>query len=192
MNSNATPSSLAPRIDRREAVLGTMPLLILVGFLLAAALFIFLLNPSLGPTIFPLWGLFLVLGVIAAGGASVSLLYAEERVPSVPAVPGSADATTPSRSPPSLTFAREEFGRPVPDVTRSAPASPALTPVRVVAEPWDEDALPVTAVPAAPPITPERPSDISRALDEIADIQRELLGRRAPSSPAPPDAAARA
>ncbi|HTW40219.1 MAG TPA: hypothetical protein VMF04_05120 [Thermoplasmata archaeon] len=171
MNSHANASALAPSADQREAVRGTLPLLLLVAFLFVAAYFIFLLDPALGPSEFPLWSLFVVLGIIAGAGAFVSWVYADDR-PSDP-----SPAATPAVAEPALTVAdrRSEFGRPVPDVARpersAAPPAPA-------AEPWNEDLVPVSAASAPAPPAPEAPSEISRALDEIDDIQRELMGRR--------------
>src|SRR5580658_5352835 len=163
MNSHANASALTPSSDQREAIRGTLPLLLLGAFLFVAAYFLFLLDPVLGPSIFPLWALFVVLGGITSVGAFVSWVYAEDR------------PTEPAAAP---------FAAPVTVASPSATAT----------EPWNEDLIPLSATPAPPPPAPvpEEPSDIARALDEIAEIQRELMARRVPPKRTPADSAERA
>jgi hypothetical protein len=187
MNSHANASALTPSSDQREAILGTLPLLLLGAFLLVSAYFLFLLDPVLGPRIFPLWALFVVLGGITSVGAFVSWVYAEDRPTEPAAAPFAAPVTVGS---PAADW-RGDFGRPSPDVARPVlvPSPPATA-----TEPWNEDLIPLSATPAPPPPAPvpEEPSDIARALDEIAEIQRELMARRVPPKRTPADSAERA
>jgi hypothetical protein len=177
MNSTATSSPLARREDPREALLGTLPLLILVAFLFAAAYFIFLLNPALGTRDFPLWSLFVVLGAITSVGALVSWFYSEDRPDD-----GTAAERAASRPPPAAPAnGREDFGRPVPEVVR-----PVAAPVVPGNEPWNEDTIPAVSPPAAPTtmVATASSSDVERALEEIAQIQRDLASRRPPTGSA--------
>jgi hypothetical protein len=189
MNSNAASSQLAHPAEPHEALLGTLPLLILVAFLLVAASFTFLLNRNLGPAIFPLWSLFAVLGVIAGLGACVSWFYSDDHPDRAEVATARVGATVPTGAPAS----RRDFGRPAPEVVRAPPAAPNAS----ADEPWNEDLVPVSAAAAARPTpaseapSPEPPSDVSRALDEIDDIQRQLIARRPPTAPTESDGAAR-
>jgi hypothetical protein len=181
MNPTATPASLIAVEERRDALFGTLPLLVLVAFLFAAAAVIFVLDRTLGPSLFPLWLLFIVLATVATVGALVSGLYAEDR----PMTSG----PEPREAPPAPTSGgrdwRTDFGRPVPEVvkTRRSPAAP-----------WDEDAIATAtprSAPAPDPPPPDPSSDVTRALDEIAQIQRELMTRRPSKGTPATDPAAR-
>ena len=187
MSSHVAAASFPAGDDPHGAILGTVPLLILVGFLFVAAYFVFLLSPTLGPSVFPLWGLFVALGIIAAAGAFVSWAYSADEVPVARARTRSIAAP----ASPSSTERRSDFGRPTPDIARVENAVPAP----VVTAPWDEDVLPLPVSRAQPfpdVAAPPPPSDISRALDEIADIQRQLMTRRDPTPPPPAAPSARA
>jgi hypothetical protein len=180
-----------------SAFFGALPLILLCGALFCAADIIYFTHPGWGPYFLPIYALLLILGVIAAIGAIVAGFFATEtparaELPEPNAV-GGGTAHVDGRP-------REEFGRPVPDV--SLPHAPgsgsggyatALPPTRAEAEPWNEDLIP-PAPPRGPrPVwtTPDDPGDIAHVLEEIADIQRELSTRK-PNPVPKPDASARA
>jgi hypothetical protein len=165
----------APRAHRAasewSAFLASLPLFVVTVGLFAGSAIVYELARSVGPDGFPLWGLLMTLGFIAAIGTTVSWFFAK----------GAAE----DAAAPAGTLAVEpEGGRPMPDVRRDD--SPAAT------EDWDESTIPVRPSPrppvAAVAVSAPGPDDVERALDEIADIEEELEGRRAPPfarSPAP-------
>ena len=196
MTRSADPPPDAPSPARRSPLVGTLPLIVLTAGLFVASYLVFQWDPRLGPYNFPLYGLLLTLGFIAAIGAVVSWFFATDgSVPArAPMEDGDEKGTDAARS------RRDDFGRPVPEVTRrSSGEQPASGVGRAVAagghstDPWNEDVLP-PVVPHGPrPVltTPDDPGDIARALEEIADIQRELATRR-PGTVPPTDRSTRA
>ncbi len=162
-----------------SALRATLPLLALTGLLIVAAAVIYLYRPRFGPDDFPIWGLFLTLGFVAAIGSVVSWFWAvDDRETAAVASTNAYRAPSPSR---------EEFGRPTPDfASRGKVARPSGGPDRAgaspspaLANPWDEDVLPPVAAHGPRPVwtTPDDPGDIARALEEIAEIQRQLTTR---------------
>jgi hypothetical protein len=159
-----------------DSVRGSLPLLVLTGLLFTGAAVLRWLYPRLGPYSFPLWGLLLTLGFVAAIGSIVSLFFAEEderRLDAPERTTGPVAADSPSE--------RDGFGRPSPDLAISPPsAPPASVAERADAtKPWDEDVLPPAPVRGPRPVltTLDDPGDIARALEEIAEIQRQLASR---------------
>jgi hypothetical protein len=167
----ADPADAPPHV--RSPILGTLPLIVLTGALFVGAYFVHQVAPTTGPYNFPLWGLLMTLGFIAAIGAVVSWFFATDEpsrnAPTTDVDSGAGDLVS--------RRARGDFGRPVPEVARAA--TPSASAARA-AEPWNEDLLPPVAPHRPRPVltTPDDPGDIARALDEIADIQRELAAPR--------------
>lgn len=147
----------------RAAFVASLPLLLVSVALFVGSVVVFRLDPSAGPGGFPLWGLLLTLGFIAAIGTTVSWFYA--------AGPTAPPATAPDAPAPAVP---EDLGRPAPDVRRGSAPSP-------VAESWDESVLPVRPSPS--PVRPRAlapdpgPDDVEKALDEIEAIEEELESR---------------
>lgn len=159
------------RSSEWAAFSASLPLFVVtVGLFLASGV-VYTVARTVGPGGFPLWGLLMTLGFIAAIGTTVSWFFAKG------AAEDAATRTEPVEGDP-------ETGRPTPDVRR-AMATPA-------ADEWDESTIP--ARPTPPPMSrpvaaaPVAPDDVERALDEIDHIEEELEGR-GPSplgrSPAP-------
>jgi hypothetical protein len=154
---------------------GTLPLLVLTAGLFFGCLLAYLFAPHVGPGGYPLWGLLLTLGFIAAIGATISAYYAagETRVEPEPT------------RPPAAAIPRE-FGRPRPDILRTPSSSPSATgtsgPSAVIPD-WDESSLPASTPRRPSPVlrTPGDPGEIERALTEIETIQAELETRPVPS-----------
>lgn len=174
--------------ERRATVVGTLPLGILTGALFLASYVVYEEYPNIGPGNYPLWGLFLTLGFVAAIGTVVSWFFAADEPKDSVSAPEKERAEPADDS----KYTRAEFGRPAPEVapSRSSPApsgSPALAiaPAAASVAPWDEDVLPPPVVRGPRPVltTPYDPGDIGRALEEIEDIQRELASRRPMTSP---------
>ncbi len=147
----------------------------LTALLFLSAFVLLAVEPRMSVGRFPLWSLLFTLGIVAAIGTTISWFYASDDLESEPAE--SAPAPTPAAR-------RADFGRPLPEVGaggssgRSAPvtATPSTAP-------WDEDVLP-PVVPRGPrPVltTLDDPGEIGRALEEIAEIQRQLAARPAGS-----------
>jgi len=175
--------SRAPRSDGENLwneIRSTLPLLALTGALFSLSIAFFVLFPRAGPRTFPLWGLLLTLGFVAAIGSAVSLFFATEEPGQTEAGDRSADTGGKRR------VGSREFGRPAPEITPLA-AHPiaARTPALVGSnagtepDPWNEDLLPPAAIRGPRPVltTLDDPGDISRALEEIAEIQRQLATR---------------
>lgn len=171
--------------DPQNALLGTLPLIVLTGALFVTSYLVFASYPSLGPGNFPLWGLLLTLGFVAGIGAVVSGFYATGDAESPQ---GSSVATPPAAG--ALLRARADLGRPAPDLSRTADYPGPLTGVEVPAalgaatpQPWDEDSLPPVGVHGPRPVltTLDDPGEIGRALAEIEEIQRQLVTRPPPS-----------
>jgi len=170
-------------VDQALSIRPSLPLLLVTTLLLVGAAVIHSMSPWFGPPNFPLWGLLLVLGIVAAIGTIVSLFFATDDEPEhgPEVTPGDAG----SKAIASSRGAGEGFGRPLPDsVVRPNASSASSSTVAAIgkpADPWDEDLLP--RVPARGPrpvlTTLEDPGDIGRALEEIAEIQRQLAGRPA-------------
>ncbi len=194
LTSDSTPRGLAT--DRHSALVGTLPLITLTGALIAGAYLSFLASPKLGQGNYPLWGLLLTLGFVAAIGSVVSWFFAtDDDEPSVrPKERARGDDSPTPRTP------RNELGRPAPDLTarpssQSPPggAVPAVAAAKPkVADPWNEDVLPPIPSKGPRPVltTLEDPGDIGRALEEIAEIQRQLAVRP-PTASAAREASAR-
>jgi hypothetical protein len=182
--------------DGDAALLGTFPLIFVTAVLFAASYITFLADPLLGPDRFPFWILLVALAVVASIGCVVSFFFAtdEEREAAPTDVQGQ-----PADSSPSAKGTRE-FGRPSPAIEARATTSRSSGGPSAVAgrgrgspAPWDEDVLPPLPARGPRPVltTLDDPGDIGRALEEIADIQRQLAARPA-ARPAPADAPARA
>lgn len=184
MVSTPPTSKSPPPVEHGSGLWGTLPLLVLTGLLFVGAVLVYLTYPQLGPYHFPIWGLLLTLGFVGAIGSTVSYFWAVDE-PSAEV----ADAGGQSPAPP----ARADLGRPAPEVVRRpdpARSAPAVGAARSSADPWDEDVLPPVAPKGPRPVltTPDDPGDIGRALEEIAEIQRQLVVRTkaaAPSAEAP-------
>ena len=162
-----------------------MPLLVLTALLFLGAFVLLAVEPRMGAGRFPLWSLLFTLGIVAAIGTTVSWFYASDAGETEPA------ASVPAAPP---VVRRLDFGRPSPEVgTRSNPTRPVRAANAEKTAPWDEDVLP-PVVPRGPrPVltTLDDPGEIGRALEEIADIQRQLAARP-PASAAGATASARA
>jgi hypothetical protein len=161
---DVSASSAPPTISEWAAFRASLPLFVVTVGLFVGSGVVYRAAPTAGPGGFPLWGLLMTLGFIAAIGATVSWFFAK----------GSAeDAAADSASEPAPTRPPADAGRPSPDVLRpSEVAAP---------EDWDESTIPVRTV-SRPPVrpvaaAPVSPDDIERALDEIAEIEEELEGR---------------
>jgi hypothetical protein len=158
-------AAAATRLSEWAAFRASLPLIVVTVALFIGSVVVDRLDPTAGPGGFPLWGLLMTLGFIAAIGSTVSWFFAK----------GVADDAT--QGPTRTADTPDESGRPVPDVRRAPEAG---TP-----EEWDESSLPVAPAPRAPPravaTAPVAPDDVERALDEIAQIEEELEGR-GPSS----------
>lgn len=137
----------------------SVPLLITSAGLFLAGFVCYWFSVRVGPSAFSLWALLIVLGFVAAIGASVSWFFADEeaRMPSEPEV------------------SREEMGRPRPEVARTPEA-----------EPWFEGPPtppPVTTVASPHQRTPSPETGL--ALQEIDVIQREVASRRTAEAATP-------
>jgi hypothetical protein len=183
--------------ERRSTLYGTLPLALLTGALFLGAFVAYREYSSIGPGIFPLWGLLVVLGFVASIGTVLSWFFATDEPVPAGRTP-SAAAVQPVNPP---VPSRADFGRPPPDVRaprgRAGPVGVVAgvqPPVSPAAEPWDEDVLPPPIVRGPRPIltTPEDPGDIAHALEELEDIQRELTTRGAPAPSTRVEAIARA
>ena len=195
MTDSSESSAAGPVEDRRATALGTLPLALVAAALFAAAVAEYLDDPTLGPARYPLWGLFLTLAIVASVGTFVSWFFAADLPAS--SAEETAGAATASRA--EGQSSRTDLGRPRPE-TAAAPRPKAFargtrggTTASDESEPWDEDVLPPAEEKGPRPVltSPYDPGDIGRALEEIADIQRELMARRS-TSPAVADASARA
>jgi hypothetical protein len=157
-----------------SAFSASLPLFVVTVGLFVASDVVYVVARTVGPGGFPLWGLLLTLGFIAAIGTTVSWFFAK----------GTAEDAAPRVGPDPAETAT---GRPVPDVRRATTA--------VAAEDWDESTIPARPTVPPPPVRPVAvasvgPDDVERALDEIAQIEEELEGR-GPSSLGRPPAPAR-
>ena len=181
--SSSDPPPDDPATGPRSQIAGALPLIVLTAVLFVASYLTYLSYPRVGPDHFPLWGLLMTLGFVAAIGAVVSGFFATDGpVPArVPRDRGSV------ARPPGATDSRTDFGRPAPlAATSSNSAGPSAGPARPAAtapsqvEPWNEDALPPAPARGPRPLltTLDDPGQIGRALQEIADIQRELAARQ--------------
>lgn len=190
-----TDSAAREAAARRDSTLaGTLPLIVLTSIFFAGSWLAYVWFPRVGPARFPLWGLLVILGFMAAIGAVVSWFFATDEGE---VSTGSADGKAFFPPQPGSTT-QGDFGRPAP--------GPITTPTRSEAtggagpitgapegnlEPWDEDVLPPAAVHGPRPVltTLDDPGSVGRALEEIADIQRQLLARRmATDGPSEPSA----
>jgi hypothetical protein len=167
----ASGGAAPARSSEWAAFSASLPLFVVTVGLFIASGVVYSIARTAGPGGFPLWGLLMTLGFIAAIGTTVSWFFAK----------GAAEDAAASTEP---VAEEPETGRPIPDVRRVA--------VKPAAEVWDESTIPVrpTPPPASRPVAtaPVAPDDVERALDEIARIEEELEGRE-PSpigrSPAP-------
>jgi hypothetical protein len=168
----ATPVERPAAHDEWTAFRASMPLFVVTVGLFVGSVVVFDLAPAAGPGGFPLWGLLLTLGFIAAIGTTVSWFFANG------ATTGAAP-DRPARDDPSRN------GRPLPEVQRTAPVPPAPE--------WDESGIPQRPPPTRPrPVAtpaPPPPDDVVLALEEIAEIEEELENRprsdpRRPAAPA--------
>jgi hypothetical protein len=182
LNSGGTDD---PGISLHSQLLGALPLIVLTGFLFVATYLTYHAYPKVGPYNFPLWGLLMTLGFVAAIGAVVSGFFATDG----PVPPRAPRGRGSGARPPDGSDSRADFGRPVPLApttgksagTAGGPARPAAI-AQPQAKPWDEDVLPPVPPRGPRPVltTLDDPGEIGRALQEIADIQRELAARQSP------------
>jgi hypothetical protein len=178
---------------RGRALTGTLPLILLTGALFVAAIVSYYKLGDVGPAGYPLWGLLITLGFIGSIGVTFSAYYAAGEAEAVEDELGEEPSSVPE---PLSATSSPDFGRPRPEVVRHGPA-PAASPVPVAATarparpPWDEEDLPPPIAHPAPPSlsAPLDPSEIERALAEIAEIQADLEGRRDAPPPSRPSAA---
>jgi hypothetical protein len=188
MTKPEADSSTDPEPEPKSGLVGTLPLLALTFLLFLGAYLVYLGAPHLGPINFPLWGLLLVLGFVAAIGSVVSWFFATDDRPARVRDPAPAA----HEAAPERHASREDFGRPAPALApRNAPAvapsglgRAAAVAGTTAAAPWDEDALPPVSARGPRPVltTPDDPGEIGRALEEIADIQRQLATRPPPTA----------
>ena len=179
MAGSAGTGAAAGRSGERNPLWGTLPLLTVTVLLFVGAFVLLFMEPRAGAGRFPLWSLLFTLGIVAAIGSTISWFYAEDEAEPESIASGVAPVPTPRRS---------DFGRPLPEVGgRPAPGRPVPAGARDTA-PWDEDVLPPVVAHGPRPVltTLDDPGEIGRALEEIAEIQRQLATRR----PAAPTAAA--
>lgn len=174
-----------PAADPRSPLVGTLPLIMLTGALFVGSYLTYLEYSRLGPDNFPLWGLLMTLGFVAAIGSVVSWFFATDQPPAA----SRATGREPAPATVSPQGSRTEWGRPVPDgaaarggggagVEAAPTGAGGATP-----PPWDEDVLPPVTARGPRPVltTPDDPGEIGRALAEIAEIQRQLSARRPPA-----------
>lgn len=184
-------------LDRDRSIQETIPLLVMTALLFVGAAILRWQSPRLGPDNFPLWGLLLTLGVVAAIGSIVSLFFAAEDERDRGTLTQAPTTGAPLPAHPD----RNGFGRPPPTsdprpgpavLTTGGVSAPAPSDAGVT-EPWDEDVLPQVPARGPRPVltTPDDPGEIGRALEEIEEIQRQLVSRTAPRAAAG-DAPARA
>jgi len=172
-----SPAKVLPPAGHSPAH-GALPLIGLTGILFAAALALFALAPAWGPNHLPLYELHLGLAIVAANGSTVSWFYGSDEAEAPPAQSRPRPATA------------QELGRPAPEVRSIGPGPDrAASQPRAVAraKPWDEDPLPPAVAHGPRPVltTPDDPGEIGRALEEIAEIQRQLVTRSRTDGPAP-------
>jgi hypothetical protein len=169
--------------DKLDALSGTLPMIVLTALLLVGSYLTYLSYRQIGPDRFPIWGLLLTLGIVAALGSIVSWFFATDEGSVAPGEEGE-QRSRPAGSP---KIARGDYGRPAPDLVSppntSEPVLGGTAPTGEAAAhdsaPWSEDGLPPAAPRGPRPVltTPDDPGDISRALEEIAEIQRQLASR---------------
>lgn len=171
MSRQSSGERLPPFPARTSGFFESLPLLVGAVALFLAGLVTWWSGLHLGPTIFPLWAVFVVAGFVVSIGVVLSWFFAEGSIYE------GAPAASPKRDFPRSSTARTDLGRPRPDI-----ASPPPRPVPPRAEPlapWDEG--PVPAERPSPPPAPirERPvGDADTILDEIEEIQRALHPQR--------------
>ncbi len=172
--SKSLSSTAGERWDR--ALIGTLPLIGLTAALLIMSDVFYAYEPHAGPAHFPLWGLLLTLGLVAGVGASVSWFFATDDQP-----PESRSPAKTGRARASVKAERVDFGRPTPEVAaHPGPVVGVPQPASTTAsEPWNEDVLPPATAHGPRPVwtTPDDPGEIAQALEEIAEIQRQLTTR---------------
>ncbi len=184
MVSTPPTSRSPPPVEHGSGLWGTLPLLVLTALLFVGAVLVYLTYPQIGPDHFPIWGLLLTLGFVAAIGSTVSYFWAVDEPTAEATGAGGQTPVAPGRA---------DLGRPAPDVVRRpdpAGTAPTAGAAGSSADPWDEDVLPPAAPKGPRPVltTPDDPGDIGRALEEIAEIQRQLVVRTkapTPSAEAP-------
>jgi hypothetical protein len=157
---------------RREsaAFWGTLPLLSATMLLFLGAFAMFTFAPHAGAGRFPLWSLLFTLGIVAAIGSTFSWFYASDEPD---------DSESPLDAALSPAGRRPDFGRPVPEVGPRPSATVEGAVGASGTKPWDEDVLPPAVAHGPRPIltTLDDPGEIGRALEEIAEIQRQLAAR---------------
>jgi hypothetical protein len=127
--------------------------------LFAAGYLCYWFHVSLGPSAFSLWALLLVLGFVAAIGASISWFFVDEEA---------TEEEIPVASPP-------ELGRPRPEVRKG-----------LESEPWFEGPPTLSPLANADAVAPgTKAPETGLVLQELDVIQREVAPRRS-ASPAVP------
>ncbi len=202
MSTVVRPAGAAPRASPASgrATVGADPDRAVAGWLLRDGRGLFLLAigcfslavavwrllPPVGPGGFPLSSLFLLLGLVAAAGATVAFFLGRNDPFGAP--PGRPANRPAPRAAPTL-----ELGRPRPDVRKTEssariaassglglalvaatvppPAAPLLSPA-TSAEPWAEDEFDSELPPLGPPVT--RTPVIEDALAELDRIERDI------------------
>jgi hypothetical protein len=164
---------------------GTLSLAVVTGALFVVAYVTYREYPGLGPGSYPLYGLLVTVGFMAAIGTVTSwFLDADKRKRAALAKESALTGGSGRRAMP-----RNEFGRPAPDVgtslgsglSTSGTGTSALA-ADDSADPWDEDALPPAPTLGPRPVftDPVDPEEFERVLEEVAQIRRELADRRSP------------
>ncbi|MGA8664319.1 MAG: hypothetical protein WB809_04530 [Thermoplasmata archaeon] len=168
----------------------SIPLFVVAGVFFAIGVLAFLLDPHYGPGFFTLWALLIALGFISAiGGVASWLLVAEpsSSPPTARAVRKPApDPPGPSKSSGVPPRARNDFGRPTPDVreVRDAPVyrpHPSDFGDSVSAAPvWDEEGA--REEPPPPIGDPASFVSVEEALKDLDGIEQALVPRGRPPS----------
>lgn len=160
---NKDVPSAPARASEWVAFSASLPLFVVSVGLFVGSAVVYSIARSIGPGGFPLWGLLMTLGFIAAIGTTVSWFFAK----------GVAEE---SSRPADAEVEAEDAGRPAPDVRRAS-----TVPTTPTTPDWDESTIPARPVPRPPArpvaVAPLGPDDVERALDEIAQIEEELEGR---------------
>ncbi len=158
--------------------------LLALGFL-AGAVLVWRLLPPVGPGVFPLSSLFLLLAFVALAGATVAYFLGRHD-------PFSAADPAPAPRAPARAPNPADYGRPRPEVRRAAssarlaassglgislvaatvPPPPAPWVPTASAEPWSEDDRDAEIPPLEPPAS--RAPVIEDALAELDRIERDI------------------
>lgn len=189
---DASHRARIPRVPRWVGFGSSLPLLLVAAALFAGGYALRSTAATVGPGLFPLWDLLVVLGFVAGIGGVLSWFFVDS--PEVGRVEDEGDT--------GAMDSRSESGRPRPETTSSRrPPMPtgglavALTMAGPPLPPWSEDDIPLTPpwIPPLPlaaggPTVPSelRPDGIDQVLAEIDGIQRDAAARRSSEKAASP------